>query len=289
MRRDGALLFNSGYAANTGILTALLRAGDMVFSDELNHASIIDGCRLSRAEIVVFPHRDLGSLERALTATSGRRRVVISESLFSMDGDIADVEGLARTCRDHNAAFILDEAHAVGVHGREGAGIAFERGVVPDVVVGTLGKAVGVFGAFAATSSAIAELLLNRARPFVFSTGLPPAIAAAASCSIDLIRGNEGEQRRRRLRERVIAFRHAIPRSGGSNAAAIAPVHVGNDERVVQLSTSLLAAGVFVPAIRPPTVPEGSSRLRVSLSAGLSMPDLSKAAKTMEDSLARFT
>ncbi|HMG54508.1 MAG TPA: aminotransferase class I/II-fold pyridoxal phosphate-dependent enzyme, partial [Kofleriaceae bacterium] len=145
LRCGGVRLFNAGYAANVGVLSSLLRAGDVVFSDALNHASIIDGCRLSRAEIAVFPHRDLAALEAALATRRGRRRIVVSESLFSMDGDFADVAALAALCRRHDAAFVLDEAHALGALGPEGRGLAAERGVVPDVVVGTFGKALGGF------------------------------------------------------------------------------------------------------------------------------------------------
>src|SRR6195256_2399731 len=185
LRCGGVALFNSGYAANVGVLSALLRAGDVVFSDELNHASIIDGCRLSRAEITVFRHRDVAALEAALDAREGRRRLVVSESLFSMDGDLADVEAIAALCKRHDAAFVLDEAHAMGVIGPEGRGLAALHGVVPDVVIGTFGKALGGFGAFAATSRAVADLLWNKARPLVFSTGLPPSIPAAATAAIE--------------------------------------------------------------------------------------------------------
>src|SRR5262249_51959084 len=157
----------------------LLRAGDVVFSDALNHASIIDGCRLSRADVAIFPHRDHRALEAELRARRGRRRLVISESLFSMDGDFADVEAIAALCNRYDAAFVLDEAHALGALGPEGRGLAADLGVVPDIVIGTFGKALGAFGAFAATSSAVAQLLWNRARPLVFSTGLPPSIAAS--------------------------------------------------------------------------------------------------------------
>ena len=181
------------------MLTALLGAGDVVFSDELNHASIIDGCRLSRAEITVFRHRDVAALEAALAVRAGRRRIVVTESLFSMDGDLADVEAISALCKRHDAAFILDEAHAIGVIGPEGRGLAALHGVVPDVVIGTFGKALGGFGAFAATSRAVADLLWNKARPLVFSTGLPPSVPAAARAAIEIVRGAEGEERRAAL------------------------------------------------------------------------------------------
>jgi 8-amino-7-oxononanoate synthase len=267
-RTSGARLFNSGYAANVGVLTTLLRPGDVVFSDELNHASIIDGCRLSRAEIAVVPHRDTRALEAALRARSGRRRIVVSESLFSMDGDFADVEALAVLCKRHDAAFILDEAHAIGALGPEGRGLAAELGVIPDVLIGTFGKALGSFGAFAACSRAVADLLWNRARPLVFSTGLPPSVAAASTAALEIVRGDDGVQRRRRLAEHARRFRALVDRAGGSPTSAIAPVLVGGDREVMALTEALLAHGLFVQGIRPPTVPVGTSRLRVGLSAG---------------------
>ena len=212
LRCSGVRLFNTGYAANTGVLAALLRTGDAVFSDELNHASIIDGCRLSRADVVVFPHRDLAVLEAALARSTHRRRVVVSESLFSMDGDLADVAGLSSLCTRHGAALVLDEAHAVGAMGPEGRGVAAEAGVVPDVLVGTCGKALGTFGAFAASTRAIADLLWNRARPFVFSTGMPPSIAAATLASAR----DRARQRGRRAPADARRARAPVPGAGAA-------------------------------------------------------------------------
>jgi 8-amino-7-oxononanoate synthase len=323
-------LFNTGYAANVGVLTALLRAGDVVFSDELNHASIIDGCRLSRADVVVFPHRDVAALERALATRTGRRRIVISETLFSMDGDIADVEALAALCNRHDAALILDEAHAIGVWGPEGRGIAAEAGVVPDVLIGTCGKALGGFGAFAASSPAIADLLWNRARPFVFSTALPPSIPAAVHAAVEIVRGTDGEERRRNLVARAVQLRMLLsarglsgasvaassarssvdgarrtaiamtagddegaPASsiaaGGHSHSAIAPVIVGDDQRVMAISAALLEQRVFVQGIRPPTVAEGTARLRISLCARHSADDVDAIAAAVVAEAGRFT
>jgi 8-amino-7-oxononanoate synthase len=266
-RCTGARLFNTGYAANVGVMTALLRAGDVVFSDELNHASIIDGCRLSRAEIVVFPHADYRALEDMLSVRRGRRRLVVSESLFSMDGDLADVEALAMLCKRHDAVLVLDEAHAVGVIGPEGRGVAASLGVTPEIVVGTFGKALGSFGAFAATSRAVADLLWNRARPLVFSTGMPPSVAAASRAAIEVVRGVEGNERRAALRAHARRVRQKVRRAAGVAEGPIAPVSVGDDREVMALTTRLLAGGVFVQGIRPPTVPVGTSRLRVGISA----------------------
>jgi 8-amino-7-oxononanoate synthase len=267
LRCGGVRLFNSGYAANVGVLTALLRAGDVVFSDELNHASIIDGCRLSRAEITVFRHRDVAALEAALLAREGRRRIVVSESLFSMDGDLADVEAIASLCRRHDAAFILDEAHAVGVIGPEGRGLAALHGVVPDVVIGTFGKALGGFGAFAATSRAIADLLWNKARPLVFSTGLPPSVPAAAQAAIEVVRGSDGEHRRARLARHARRLRALVRGVGGAPASAIAPLVLGEDRTAMRCTERLFAEGIFIQGIRPPTVAPGTARLRIGLSS----------------------
>jgi len=267
----GVRLFNAGYAANVGVLTSLLRAGDVVFSDELNHASIIDGCRLSRAEISVFPHRDLAALELLLAERRGRRRIVVSESLFSMDGDLADVSGLAALCRRHEAAFVLDEAHAIGAIGPEGRGLAALQGVTPDVVIGTFGKALGGFGAFAATSRAIADLLWNRARPLVFSTGLPPSVPAAARTAVEIVRSSDGDARRSALASHARRLRSQVAGIGGAASSAIAPLLVGDDRAAMQCTERLLGAGLFVQGIRPPTVPPGTARLRVGMSAAHSL------------------
>lgn len=283
LRCGGVRLFNTGYAANVGVLTSLLRTGDVVYSDELNHASVIDGCRLSRAEIVVIPHRDYHALEAALAPRRGRRRLVVSESLFSMDGDHADVVTLAALCRRHDAAFVLDEAHAVGALGPEGRGLAAAHGVVPDVVVGTFGKALGSFGAFAATTRAIADLLWNRARPLVFSTGLPPSVPAASRAAIEVVRSGEGEQRRRTLAAHARRFRALVRGAGGEGASAIAPIRIGDDRAVMLCTEALLARGLYVQGIRPPTVPVGTARLRVGLTAGHATQQLELLAQTLED------
>ncbi len=283
LRTPAARLFNTGYAANVGVLTTLLRPGDVVFSDELNHASIIDGCRLSRAEVVVFPHLDVVALERELhRRSSAGRRLVVSETLFSMDGDVADVAALARAARTADAALMLDEAHAVGVWGPEGRGVAALAGVAPDLLVGTCGKALGSFGAFVACSKPIADLLWTRARSLVFSTGLPPAVSAATRAALEIVRGSDGESLRRRLAAHVRLLRIRVPSLGGDPDSAIAPLLVGDDERVMRITASLLepsapsGARVFVQGIRPPTVPEGGARLRVSLSAGHSTESVSE-------------
>jgi len=282
MRCGGARLFSTGYAANVGVLTTLLRAGDMVFSDELNHASIIDGCRLSRASVEVYPHRDLAALERGLQSRGGRRRLVVSESVFSMDGDIADVAALAELCRRYDAVLVLDEAHAVGVVGPEGRGVAADVGVVPDLVIGTFGKALGTFGAFAATTQAVSDLLWNRARSLVFSTGVPPSISAATSVAVMIVRSGEGDDRRRQLAASSWRFRTLVPNVGGALESAIAPIVIGDDRRVVELGAQLLAAKLLVASVRPPTVPAGTARLRVSMSAAHTAENIKDLAAIMQ-------
>ena len=273
----GARLFNSGYAANLGVLTSLLGPGDRVISDELNHASIIDGCRLSRAEIVVYPHLDLGALERALGRPGARRRLVVTESLFSMDGDVADLAAIRALCHRCEAVLVVDEAHAIGAHGPEGRGLAAAASVVPDVTIGTFGKALGAAGAFAATTRAVADLLWNRARSFVFSTALPPSVPASAIAAIEIVRGSEGDDRRRALAGHARALRERVPAAGGAAGSQIAPILIGDDRLAMEQTTALLEGGVFVQGIRPPTVPVGTARLRVSLNAGHTTAQLEPA------------
>ncbi|MEP6865511.1 MAG: 8-amino-7-oxononanoate synthase [Deltaproteobacteria bacterium] len=290
--RVGAVrLYGSGYAANVGTIGALLGPDDVVFSDELNHASLIDGCRLAKAQVVVFPHRDLASLDASLVASlvarTGRRRLVVSESLFSMDGDLADVEGLAAIAKKHGAALMLDEAHAIGARGPEGRGVAAAVGVMPDLLVGTCGKALGAYGAFVATTPAIAKLLWNRARSLVFSTALPPVISAAVSAAIEIVRSAEGEDRRRVLAERARQWRGRVRGLGGHADSAIAPLIVGDDQRVMEISARLFERRVFVQGIRYPTVPEATARLRMSLHAGHSAQDLELAAVALHDAMSQ--
>ena len=283
---DGVRLFNSGYAANVGVLTTLVRAGDIVISDQLNHASIIDGCRLAKVAVVVTPHRDLAAIEAALRRGGPlARKLVVTESLFSMDGDVADVAAIAALCRRYEAAFVVDEAHALGALGPEGRGLCADAAVVPDVVIGTFGKALGSFGAFAATTKPIADLLWNRARPFVFSTALPSSIPAASLAAIEIVRGIEGLDRRRLLANHARRFRELVPQAGGARDSAIAPIRVGDDREVMRITQQLLEAGLFVQGIRPPTVPDGTARLRVSLSAGHTVQHVENAAAVINNAM----
>jgi 8-amino-7-oxononanoate synthase len=288
MRVGAVRLFGSGYAANTGTIAALVQPGDVVFSDELNHASIIDGCRLARCEVVVFPHRELSILDEKLRERSGRRRLVISETLFSMDGDIADVEGLAAIAKRHGAALMLDEAHAIGARGPEGRGIAAALGIASDVLVGTCGKALGAYGAFVAATPALAQLLWNRARSLVFSTALPPVVSAAVLASIEIVRSSEGDDRRRRLAARATQLRARVRDLGGHPDSAIAPLVIGTDRRVMEISSALYERRVFVQGIRYPTVPEGTARLRLSVNAGHTSQDVEMLSIALNDATSQF-
>ena len=261
-----ALFFASGYAANVGALQALFGPGDVIFSDALNHASLIDGCRLSRARIVVFPHGDLSALADLLRSerTHAAQAVVVTETIFSMDGDAADLRTLRALADAHDAALFVDEAHALGVFGPQGGGCARAVGVAPDVLVGTLGKALGTAGAFVAAAPELVRLIENRARSFVFSTATPPSLAAAAVTATALVRDADARRvtllsHAAHLREQLRALGYSVP----DGSTPIVPVLLGDPATTVAVATALREHGCFVQAIRPPTVPTGTSRLRV--------------------------
>jgi 8-amino-7-oxononanoate synthase len=268
-RAEAVLLFNTGFAANTGTIPALVGAGDAVFSDALNHASLVDGCRLSRARTVVYPHADAKALGRALAETPARRKLAVTDSVFSMDGDVAPLRELLAVCREHGAALMVDEAHATGVLGERGAGLCEELGLEAevDLRVGTLSKALGCLGGYAATSRAVADLLLNRARPFVFSTSLPAALCAAAEAALEVVQGDDAL--RARLWRNIHRFAKGLRALGlpAESRSAIFPVILGDPERALEAARRCRERGLLVKAIRPPTVPEGTSRLRFCLSA----------------------
>lgn len=275
---EAALVFSSGYAANVGVLSALAGPGDVIVSDTLNHASIIDGCRLSGATIVVAPHNAPGAVDDVLgRSASARRRWVVTESYFSMDADVADLGRLREICDRHDAALIVDEAHALGVFGAQGGGLCREAGVRPDVLVGTLGKAVGLQGAFVAGSADLRAWLWNRARSFVFSTGLSPALAGAAAARVQQVAANE--LGRRYLHERANQLRAGLAALGiqAMGRGPIIPWQIGDPAETVRRSLVLRDQGVFVQAIRPPTVPAGTSRLRITAHAKLSGAQVERA------------
>jgi 8-amino-7-oxononanoate synthase len=263
---EDALVFSSGYAANVGTVGALVGEGDLVVSDALNHASIIDGCRLSRARVAVVPHLDVGAVDAALRAHPRRRALVVTESWFSMDGDSPDLAALRAVCEAHGAALMVDEAHALGVFGPEGRGLAAAAGVTPDVFVGTFGKAFGGAGAFVAGSAALLDWLWNRARAFVFSTGMPPVLAEVLADRLPRIRAAEAE--RAWLAALAVRVRRAVPgRLPTVGHGPIVPIVMGTNDAALAASAHLRAHGFHVGAIRPPTVPEGTARLRLTLRA----------------------
>lgn len=266
-----ALLFSTGYMANLGVVTALVGRGDAVFADRLNHASLNDAAQLSRADFKRYPHGDLESLERALATHPARRKLVVTDAVFSMDGDIAPVPALLELCERHDAWLLLDDAHGFGVLGATGAGVLQHFGVASERIIymATLGKAAGVFGAFVAGAPALIEWLLQRARPYVYTTSTPPMLAHALLKSLEII-AEEGE-RRASLVQLVAHLKqgctglpwHLLP-----SHTAIQPLVVGATDAAMGIAEALLKRGLLVPAIRPPTVPEGTARLRISLSAG---------------------
>jgi len=272
-RTGRSLYFSSGYLANLAVLTAFPEAGDVILSDERNHASLIDGIRLSAARRVVFPHGDVEALGRLLEQRpDGGQAFVVVESLYSMDGDIAPLAGYAALCRAAGAALIVDEAHAVGVFGARGSGLIEACGIDTDVFVSvnTAGKALGVSGAFVAGPAWAIEHLVQRARPFIFSTAPPPAVAGALDASLSIVAG-EPERRETlsrlsaRLRTRLIEAGLSVP----CGTSQIIPVLLGENERAIQVAQAMQAQGFDVRAIRPPSVPLGTARLRLTVNIGL--------------------
>jgi 8-amino-7-oxononanoate synthase len=280
---EAALVFPTGYQTNLGVLTALASRGDLIVSDAANHASLIDGCRLSRAEIAIYPHRDLSAAETILKAAGSghRRRLLVTESLFSMDGDVAPLAALADLARRHDAALIVDEAHALGVLGPGGRGLARAAGVTPDVLIGTLGKALGGLGGFAAGTADLRSILVNRARTFIFTTASPAPLLAAAVAALQIATAPEGDERRRTLAARIqqLEAALALPPSG----TPIIPFILGPDRLALAASAQLREAGLFVQAIRPPTVPEGTARLRITLSANHTAEEVAQLAAALRE------
>ncbi len=286
---ESALYFSSGYLANLAVLTTLPQAGDTIFSDAANHASLIDGTRLSRAAHVVFPHNDVEWLGQALATTArgsadARVSFVVIESLFSMDGDEAPLVELAALCRRSGAVLVVDEAHAVGVFGTRGSGLIEEAAVDGDVCVSinTAGKALGVGGAFVAGPAWAIEYLVQSARPFVFSTAPPPALARALEASIEIV--EREPERRAAVRDAARHLRDRLRVAGvetGAGRGQIIPVVLGDNDRAVTVAAALQAQGFDVRAIRPPTVPPGTARLRVSVNAAMDRATLDRFAAAL--------
>ena len=286
---DAALTFPSGFAANTATIAALAGPEDFLASDARNHASIIDGCRLSRARVGIYPHRDMAALD-ALLAEAGpaRRRLIVTDTVFSMDGTVAPLADLCELARKHRAILMVDEAHATGVFGERGSGMVEEAGCGDGVHirVGTLSKALAAAGGFVAGHADMIHWLRHRARAWIFSTAHPPAVAAAATRAIALL--SEEPHRRRELGDRAAGFRERLSHLGidiGGSATQIVPIVVGTATDAVAVSTRLAEAGLFVPAIRPPSVPEGKSLVRVSLSWHHTADDVARLANAIASML----
>lgn len=280
---EAALVFGSGYQANVGVLSALFAQGDLIVSDALNHASIIDGCRLSRAEVRIYPHRDLNRVEDLVKSGRYRRKLVVTESVFSMDGDQAPLKDLDAICRRWNAILMVDEAHATGVLGIEGRGLASALNVVPEIQMGTLGKAVGASGAYVAGPRALIDLLINKARSLIYTTAPPPAVMGSALAALNIIASNEGNERRLRLQENIALFNKLLNTSpwAGAGSSHIVPVVIGDSEKTMQISARCLSKGVFAHGIRFPTVPDGTARLRFTLMSDHTSEDLQKAVDVL--------
>lgn len=283
--RPRALYLSTGYMANLGIPSALVGRGDALFADRLNHASLVDGARLTRADVHRYPHGDLTALARLLEASRARRKLILTDAVFSMDGDIAPLPELLELAERHDAWLVVDDAHGFGVLGPRGAGTAAHFGL-PDtwrlVYVGTLGKAAGVAGAFVAGDEAVVETILQSARPYLFTTGSPPALAHTLLASLDLIA--QGAARRAHLAELITALRNALPLSRWTllpSPTPIQPVVIGDNAETLRVARALWDQGLWVPAIRPPTVPKGSARLRISLSAAHTLEDVAHLADAL--------
>jgi 8-amino-7-oxononanoate synthase len=283
-RSEACVLFGSGYLANSGIIQTLAREGDVVFSDALNHASIVDGCRLAGARTFVYDHCDMDHLEWGLREAAGRGALIVTDGVFSMDGDVAPLAAIVELAHEYDARVMVDDAHGLGALGPGGRGSVAAAGLDDeiDVVIGTLGKALGSYGAYACTSRTIAKWLVNNARTLIFSTALPPPAVAAASAALDLV--VEEPRRVDRLQRNAGILREALAGHGmetGESTTQILPLIVGQADDAVRVCERALEKGVFAQAIRPPTVAEGSSRLRLAVMAPHTRAELQDAAATL--------
>ncbi len=278
---ESALLFPTGYHANVGVLSSLMGPDDIIYSDGLNHASIIDGCRLSRAHIEIYNHSDTTHLSQLLSNPSkSGQKLIVTDSVFSMDGDLAPLTKIVAIARRHDAWVMVDEAHATGVFGSRGAGLTDELGLSNqvDIQMGTLGKALGSFGAYVAGSRELIDWLVNTARSFVYTTGAPPAVAASTLAALDIV--EREPERRRQLRENTSFLSDGLRNLGytlGNTSSQILPVIIGEERATMFVADLIFRHGVLAQGIRPPTVPEGTSRIRVTPMATHTREDLSRA------------
>ncbi|HSQ12462.1 MAG TPA: 8-amino-7-oxononanoate synthase [Candidatus Deferrimicrobium sp.] len=283
---EAALVFNSGFQANTGVISTLAGEGDAIFSDALNHASIIDGCRLARAQTFVYAHKDLNQLEVKLKdATGFRRKLIVTESIISMDGDEAPLTEIVQLAEKYDAVVMVDEAHATGIFGAGGAGVVQKLGLGDRVLVqmGTLGKALGGFGAYIAGSHGLRDLLINRCRSFIFTTSLPPAVMAMALAAIDIVKREP--ERRDALWQNCRSLNEGLSSLGfqvAASASPILPLIIGDATECMRFSEHLLEKGVFAQGIRPPTVPPGTSRLRITLMATHTRAQIDRALEAFK-------
>ncbi len=282
-----ALLFSTGYMANLGTVQALVGPGDAVFADRLDHASLLDGALLSRARLQRYPHNDVAALARRLASSKAETRLVLTDGVFSMDGDIAPLPELAATAGRHDAWLMVDDAHGIGVLGPQGRGSVAQAGLGVDevpVLMATLGKAFGVAGAFVAGSETLIEHLIQTARSYIYTTAMPPAVAAATLASLAIVR--EADERRARLQANIARFRAGAGQLGLpllASETAIQGIVTGGSEAAVRLSERLLQAGFLITAIRPPTVPDGTARLRLTLSAAHSDAQIDRLLEALAD------
>lgn len=283
-----ALYFSTGYMANLAVLSALAGKHAEIFSEELNHASLIDGARLARSTLHVYPHKDLAQLEARLAQSAAKDRLVVTDSVFSMDGDIAPLRELLALCERHGAWLVVDDAHGFGVLGENGRGVleALALSSPQLIYIGTLGKAAGVAGAFVAAHATVIEWLVQRARPYIYTTAAPPAVAHALLTSLDIIGSDEGRLRRAHLRQLIARLRERLTLRHWSllpSETPIQPVVIGENAATMAAGAELLARGFWVGAIRPPTVPPDSARLRITLSAAHTLAQVDALADALLD------
>lgn len=287
---DRALYFSTGYMANLGVVPALVGRGDAVFADKLNHASLIDAVQLSRADHQRYPHNDLAALERQLSASTAKRKMILTDAVFSMDGDLAPLTQLLELAERHDAWLMVDDAHGFGVLGPQGRGTLAQCGIVlaehPRLLyMGTLGKAAGVSGAFVAGAEEVIEWLLQRARTYIFTTASSPMLAATLLKSLDLIAGADGDVRRNNLQLLIARLQDGLQGSRWQllpSPTAIQPIIIGENDAVLRIATALAKQGLWVPAIRPPTVAKGTARLRITLSAAHSLADVDRLLAALQ-------
>ncbi|CAM3439672.1 8-amino-7-oxononanoate synthase [Cupriavidus taiwanensis] len=290
------LYFCTGYMANMAVLTALGAAGATLFCESLNHASLIDGARLARADVQRYPHCDTDALQALLAASTSARKLIVTDSVFSMDGNVAPLRRLLELAERHDAWIVVDDAHGFGVLGEQGHGVLEALGLSSErlIYIGTLGKAAGVAGAFVAAHATIIEHLVNTARPYIYTTAAPPAVAHALLASLAIIEGDEGRQRRAQLARCIATLREGLAQLAasagwtlGDSQTAVQPLIVGDNGAALALSAALEADGIRVGAIRPPTVPEGTARLRITLSAAHTEADVRRLLEALSAAVAQ--